>query len=680
MRVVHALLAALLLIDAPVADAGVEAPPAQAFGRWSLADMNRDCPACTDFYEYANGGWLEKATIPAGRSTYSTYQEVGDKVEARLQGIVDEAVLASRSGDTSIKGKIGTYWTSCMDEPTAERDGVRPLAADLGRIDAIRTREDLAAEVRRLNLVLPEMLFWTDVAPDPLHPQRMMVRLSQGGLSLPEVAMYADNGTEGTEARGALRKAVVRMFELSGLTANRARDDASSVIALETELARSSRQPEALRDTLANYHPMTVEGANRLTPGWDWKNYLQTVGAATGSAPIDLGQPEYFTAMAGLLSSRPIAEWRAYLRWHLLRRASPWLSKPFRDTRRELSAYFTGAKGEPPRSKLCMEALNYSFGWAIGDIYRQRYFTPETKRRADRMVANLKAAMGDRIRAATWMTEPTRRKALRKLAAVEVYLGGPARIPDYGSFRVVSGPFWGNMSEGYGFVTRTATAKLGKPVDRTEWYQLPQQASGAADFERNQFQYPAAKFTPPFFDPNVDDALNYGALGATLGHELTHLFDDRGRKHDQSGRLRDWWTAADAAAYERRAKRLVAAYDRYPVAGEKLNGALTSSENIADLGGLTIAYYALQRELSGKPRRTIDGFTPEQRFFLAWARNFRELISPEQLKRQIRSDEHAPSKARVNLPLANMPEFRRAFGCKQGDAMFRPSGKQVGVW
>jgi putative endopeptidase len=659
--------------SAPLSPAPTPAPG------WQMESLDPGCPACRDFYRFANGGWADHATIPEGRSAWSTYDEVDEWVRKDLEKIIAEGSAAAAAGQTGNLAKIGTFYSSCMDEARADREGSAPVADELKRIQAMRTTADVTSEIRRLNMVLPELLFWTDVGADPMNPSRSMLEFGQGGLSLPETSLYADSGKEGQEARETLRGTAAEMFRLSGMQEAAAATAADRVVAIETELARASKPPEALRDQKANYHPMTIAEANALTPHWDWPAYLQTIGAPA-DAPLEIGQPEYFAALDRMIAAHSPADWAAYFQWHVLRRASPWLSKPFREARQSFSRHFSGAKGTAPREVRCMDALNYGLGEALGDIYRQRHFPPEAERRAERMVANLKAAMADRINQATWMSPATRRKALKKLAAMNVYVGGPAKIRDYQSLPVVDGPFWTNMSAAYGATTRYVTGKLGKPTDRGDWYILPQTISGAADFERNAFYYPVGKFQPPFFDAGADDALNYGALGATMGHELTHLFDDRGRAHDETGRLRDWWNARDVAAYKARAKKVVDEFEGYRVGSERVKGALTVSENIADLGGLTIAYYALERELAGKPRTKIDGFTPEQRFFLAWARNFREVTTPEQLRRQVRSDEHAPSIARVNVPLSNMPEFQKAFGCKPGGPMYRAPKDRARIW
>lgn len=669
----------ILAAAASLAQSEALAPPAAATSAWNSAEMDRECPACRDFNRFASGGWLDRTAIPTGRSNWSTYNDVDARVRRELEAIIAEGVAAARAGRKDDLAKIGTFYSSCMDEAAAERDGVEPLRAELARIDAIRTSADAAEVLRQFSLFVPDFFFLADVGSDPSDSRRMLLTFIQGGLSLPEETLYSDAGKEGQEARDAFRRAAIQLFRLSGLDETRAAADAERLHSLETELAKATLPPEQTRDPKANHHPMTLAQLNQLTPHWDWGRFLSTVGAAP-SVSLSVGQPGYFTAMDRALAERDPADWAAYLRWNLLLSAAPWLSKPFRDARLSFAGHFSGARGERPRAERCTNALSQGLGRALGAIYQQRHFTKESQRRGERMVANLKAAMADRIREAKWMTPATRSKALTKLAAMRIYLGGPGKAPDYSGLEVTDGPFWLNRARANAFATRYYTALLARPVDRELWYLLPQDISGGADPRRNVFHYPTGKFQPPFFDPRADDALNYGALGATMGHEITHLFDDQGRQYDADGNLRDWWNSADAKSYEERARRLIDQFNATTVGGEQVNGELTLGENIADLGGLTIAYHALQRELKGKPRQLIDGFTPEQRFFLAWARNFRERATQERIRRQVRSDVHAPSEARVNVPLSNMPEFHRAFGCKPGDKMYRPAAAQARIW
>lgn len=666
------LFAALLLVASP---AGSSEPTS----RWQTADMRPSCGACTLFYRYANGGWLDSTSLPAGKSRWGTYDEVAAAIRAKLERIVEDGQAAAADGGQGNLAKIGTFYSSCMNQAAADQAGLGPVRDELAAIERIRTREDVAAAIRRLKLAVPDLLFWADVETDPFDPRRHMLHVNQAGLSLPEAELYASSEPEGREAVEALQKAAAQVFELSGSTPAAASADAQRLVALERALAAATVPPQQTRDVRANTNPMDVAAANRLTPHWDWISYFRSAGASTSSA-LNVRQPRFFAGLDRALATRSVEEWRAYLKWHLLYAAAPWLSEPLRDAHFAFDSSFSGTKEPQPRHQQCMAALNDAMGPALGAIYLDRHFTAEARQRGERMAANLKAVMAQRIDEAEWMSRATRAKALVKLEEVRFYLGGPTRIPDYSTLDVVPGPLWGNVAAANRFATRHYAARLSQPTRRDEWYMLPQSYSGAADHGRNSFQYPAGKFHPPFFDPDADDALNYGALGATMGHELTHLFDDRGRQYDEHGALNDWWAPGDSAAFTARAEALRRQFDRIRINGEAVNGTLTLSENVSDLGGLTIAYHALQHELQGKPRRLIDGFTPEQRFFLAWARNFRQISTPEHMRRQLRGGQHAPAEARVNGPLANMPEFHAAFGCRAGDPMYREPGERARIW
>jgi putative endopeptidase len=437
----------------------------------------------------------------------------------------------------------------------------------------------------------------------------------------------------------------------------------------------------AQRDPNAVYHKMSVAQLQALTPGWQWATYLRDRGAR-GVDSVNVRQPEFFRALDGMLAGVPLAEWKAYLRWHLARTAAPALSSRFGDESFRMQAVLTGTREQLPRWKRCLASTDAALGEALGQAYVERTFTPEARARALRMVDNLAAALRDRLAGLEWMSDTTRAQALAKLEAFRNKIGYPDRWRDYSALEIRPGSHLDNLVRVSRFASARNLAKIGQPVDRTEWGMTPPTVNAYYSPSMNEIVFPAGILQPPFFDPAADDAVNYGGMGAVIGHEMTHGFDDQGRQFDAAGNLRDWWQPRDAAAYDEQAGRVAAQFSAYTVIDGtvNVNGRLTLGENIADLGGLTIAYHALQKELAGKPRAMIDGFTPEQRFFMAWAQIWRRNSRPEALRLQVATDSHSPGQWRTNGPLSNMPEFAQAFGCNEGDPMVRPENVRARIW
>ena len=644
------------------------------------ANMDTTCRACDDFYRYANGGWIDRNPIPETRSRWSSYDEVGNRTRAALRAILEESAAAAARGDRSATGKLGLFYATCMDSARAEREGAAPIAPALARIGALRDRGALQDEVARLRMRGVGVLFAFFADADPRDARRTLGVAWQSGTSLPDRDLYLADDSTSRATRERFRAHVARMLELAGSPAPRAAEDAGRVLALETELARAQLTRVQLRDPARVNHPMTVAQAGALTPHWSWPRYLAAVGAPAGGT-INVAQPDWFRAMDRLLAERPLEDWRAYLRWRLVNATAPWLTREMGDAAFRFSASFSGARQRSPRWERCQGAANGWLGEALGRVYVERHFTPEARRRGEEIVANLKAVLRERLAGLDWMGDATRAQAIAKLDSMRAHLGGPARWTDFAALELREGSFVDNAARAEEFLIRRENARIGRPTERDRWYQLPQTASGAYDGVRNQLVYPAAKFQPPFFDPLADDAVNYGALGATIGHEIVHGFDDEGRQYDAAGNLRDWWTPQDQARFRERADRLVAQYEAFPVLDSlRVDGRLSLGENIADLGGVTLSYHALQRSLAGKPRTLVDGFTPEQRFFLSWAQNWRENVRPQALRSQLRTDPHAPARLRVLGPLSNLPEFAAAFGCRPGDAMVRGEGERVRIW
>jgi putative endopeptidase len=471
------------------------------------------------------------------------------------------------------------------------------------------------------------------------------------------------------------------MFALLGDSPERAAQGARTVLAMETQLARASKAPVQLRDPLTNYHPMSLAQLDSLTPHIRWSPYFTAVSAPSPTS-IDVRQPEFFQALDTLLASAPVEDWKTLLRWRAVHAAAPALSSRFVKENFVFDRLFSGAKELLPRWQRCTRSADARIGELLGQEYVKRTFPPAAKARAVAIVDKLIAEFRDRLQAATWMSEPTRQEALAKLAAFGRKIGYPDQWRDYSKLSLVTDDYFTNARAADQWARRRDWAKINAPTDRLDWRFTPPTVNASANPFLNEITFPAGILQPPFFDPNADDAVNYGAMGAVIGHEMSHLFDDQGRKFDRSGNLRDWWTKEDAERYVGEADKLVKQFDAYTVVDSSthVNGRLTLGENLGDFGGLTIAYHALQRALGDGPRAKIDGFTPEQRFFLGWAQVWRSVARPEYLRSLVSSNPHSPPEWRVNGPLSMMPEFQAAWGCKEGDPMVRSSAARAKIW
>lgn len=645
------------------------------------ANLDTTCAPCTDFYQYANGTWLAKTPIPAAYTTYGAFTELSDRNQEVLHEVLETAARQAATETNPDMRKVGTFYATCMDSATIERAGAEPLRPRLARIAGIRTTADLLREVARLQLDGVNAMVRAGGAPDFKNSSQVIFAVGQGGLGLPDRDYYTKDDATSEKIRSAYVDHVARMLALLGEPDAAAQADARKVMAIETALANASMTRVQRRDPNAVYHKMTLDELQRRTPHLSWAAFLRDLGAPRVST-LNVAQPAFVAALDSLVATVPLDDWKAYLRWHLVDATAPALSSPFVAEDFRFGQLLTGAKELLPRWKRCLRATDRSLGEALGQAYVARTFTPEAKARALEMVRNMEAVLHDRLASLEWMSEATRRQALVKLDAFMNKIGYPDRWRDYSALEVRTGPFVLNQLAANEFENRRDLAKVGKPVDRTEWGMTPPTVNAYYNPLVNEIVFPAGILQPPFFDPNADDAVNYGGMGAVIGHEMTHGFDDQGRQFDAQGNLRDWWTPEDAAEYTKRATLVAEQFDGYVgVDTLHVNGRLTLGENIADLGGLKIAYAAMERALAKKGRPPlIDGFTPEQRFFLAWARVWRSNTRPEAARQRLIVDPHAPAKWRVNGPLSNLPEFAQAFGCRAGEAMVRPDSLRAQIW
>jgi len=641
--------------------------------------MDRTVDPRVDFNAYANGGWLKSTEIPSDKSRWGTFDMLGENNWRRIRGILEEAAAHPGAPGTNSQ-RVGDFYASAMNEAAIEAAGMAPLAPELARIAGLANLEDLAiflADSHRRN---GSALFGTYVYADQKDNQVVQLIAGQGGLSLPTRDYYLDE--KYAKFLPQFAEHIANMFKLTGATAEVAAKDAATVIRLETELAKISKSVTELRDPIANYNKMTLDEAAALMPAFPFKAYLKEVGLPATETTMNVGQPAYFTGMAKLLSEQPLADWQTYLRWHALSGAAPYLAKAFdQENFRFFGTVLSGTPAQEPRWQRAAKVLDNNIGFAVGEIYVARYFPPEVKAKLESMIQIMREVLADRISALDWMTAPTKEKALEKLRKLRVSIGYPPKWRDYSDLVITRDNYYANVRAAAETESRRQMAKFGKPFDKTEWLRGPQQVNAYYQPSASQLVFLAGILQPPYFDPALDDAVNYGAIVAVIGHEISHGFDDRGRRYDADGNLADWWTKEDAAAFEARASKLVEQYGSYEaLPGLKLNGALTLGENIADLGGTSVAFEALQRSLKGKERKLIDGLTPEQRFYVSWAQVWRTKFRDDALRRAVAQGPHSPGMFRAIGPLVNQQTFFDAFGIKEGDPMWVAPEKRAKIW
>lgn len=640
--------------------------------------------ACRDFFQFANGAWLQRDTIPAAFSSSGVAKDMTDANELVVRSVLDEA-MASRHKEppNSTRAKLGTFYATCMDSTAAEKEGVNPIRAQLSAISAIGTRSELVRQIGELQKSGVNALFDFGPGSDPKDANHYIAWISQSGLGMPDRDYYTKTDPASDSLRRKYVAHVERSLVLAGESSADASADAQRVMALETELARASMTRVAMRDPNATYHKTSLADLERAAPAIEWPSYFHTVGLTVPLQFVNVAQPEFIQKASALVQSAPMEQWRAYLRYHLISSASPWLSSPFANESFAYSSLYSGAKQMLPRWKRCLRAADSQIGEALGQAYVDRTFPPSAKAAAKQVIDDIRASFHDRLLALTWMSDSTRKYALNKLAKMNEKVGYPDHWRDYTALRVADGPFVHNVFSANEFEWNRVINRPGKTVDKTEWGMTVPTVNAYYDPSVNEMVFPAGALLPQTFDARGDMAANYGALGGSwAGHELTHGFDDEGRHYDADGNLRDWWVASDTTRFDQQAQLMVDQFDSYiQVDTTHVNGKLTLGENIADYGGLLTAYDAMERALNrtGK-RETIDGYTPEQRFFIAYAQTWREHSRPQTLLTRVTVDPHAPSEWRTNGPVSNMPAFARAFDCKPGDPMVRPKNLVPQIW
>ncbi|CDG85747.1 peptidase M13 family protein [Janthinobacterium agaricidamnosum NBRC 102515 = DSM 9628] len=663
---------------APAAPAVDAAPAAAPVSGIEVQYIDNSMRAQDDFFTHLNGQWLKTTDIPADKSSWGSFAKLRDDTQPQLRGIIEAAQKNQAVKAGSEVKKIGDLYTSYMDEKKLDALGIKPLAGELGRIRAVRDKKAIPTLISHLNQIGVATPYGTYVGQDARESTKYAAYVGQGGLGMPDRDYYLDAKLAPVKAKYQLH--VEKMLNMAG-----AKDPAASaraVVALETALARIQWSKVENRDPVKRYNKTEIARLGELTPGYDLKSGLAASGIATKVDYVIVSQPSYFTGFDQIVEKTGLDTWKAYFEWQLVRSYANYLSKDFVDASFDFyGTTISGVKENQPRWKRGVGTVESALGEAVGKLYVEQYFPAERKVRMEQLVKNLLAAYQQSIDTLDWMGPETRKEAQAKLAKFTPKIAYPNKWRDYSTLSIAASDLVGNMIRAADFSAKRQLSKLGKPIDREEWSTTPQTVNAFYNSTKNEIVFPAAILQAPFFDANADDAVNYGAIGAVIGHEISHGFDDKGSQSDGDGNLRDWWTKEDRKNFGAKADALSKQYDGYsPLPGYHVNGALTLGENIADNSGLAIAYKAYQLSLGGKPAPVIDGLTGDQRFYAGWAQVWRSKMREEQQIVQIKSDPHAPAQFRVNGVMVNQPAFYDAFGIKEGDKMYLAPDQRVIIW
>ena len=647
-----------------------------------LAAMDRRVDPCVDFYAYTCGGWIAKNPIPADQGAWSVYVKLQADIERHLWRLLQSAADPS-SARSPVQTQIGDYFAACMDEARIESLGSKPLDSALESLAQVKDKKGLAAWLARQHLATHTgwLMFGFDSEQDAADATQVIAAVYAGGIGLPDRDDYLDTDTRAKDQRAKYQEHVERTLQLLGDDPATAATTVRLVMDVETALARATLTRVEQRDPHQIYHRVSVDKLVAMAPGFDWKTYLATAGVP-GTEVLNVSQPKFFQGLDRELKRRPLADWKRYLRWHLANVSARYLSRAFVEEDFSFyGRYLTGSEQMPPRWKRCVRWVDRDLGEALGQVFVEKNFSPELKRKTLEMVLGIEHAMKEDLQTLEWMSPPTRALALEKLKAMANKIGYPDRWRDYSSIKLARDDFRGNVTRSVQFETARLLAKIGKPVDRGEWDMTPQTVNAYYSPSMNDMNFPAGILQPPLYDPKMDEAPGYGNTGMTIGHELTHGFDDEGRQYDANGNLKDWWTPKDVAEFNRRAACISDQYSGYIAVDDiHVNGKLTLGEDVADLGGLVLAYRAWRSATSRQRLQPIDGLTPDQRFFVGYAQWACANVRPQVARLRARTDPHSPSKYRVNGLMVNMPEFGQAFGCKPGTSMTRPPEKVCRVW
>jgi len=674
----YRLLVVLLLTSSAISQ---NASPSQSSAEFNIDIIDKSLDPCADFYQYACGNWLKTAEIPADQPRWGSFTQLFESNLAIERGILEKAASGGPNRDV-IDQKIGDYYGSCMEENAVNEKGLDPVKPELDRIAAVKDKQTLIDAIARVHMIGPNPLFNFYSQPDLHNADQVIAFIDQGGLTLPDRDFYLKDDAKNQELRKALVEYATQVFTQAGQSSQQAADSAQTVLRIEIALAKASMDRTSRRDPKNRDHKMSRDAAEQLAPNFYLERYFTDVGAPSFSE-LNVVNPDFFKQVNSVVESESLDSLKTYVSWHMLDASAPWLSQPFVEANFKMRQALTGQKEIQARWKRCVSATDRALGEALGQRYVELTFGAEGKQRMLKMVDALEKSLDEDIQGLPWMTADTKKQAKLKLDAIRNKIGYPDKWRDYTKLTVVRGDLLGNFFRANDFESKRDIAKISKPLDRTEWEMTPPTVNAYYAGPYNEIVFPAGILQPPFFDKKMDDAVNFGGIGLVIGHELTHGFDDQGRKFDPQGNLRDWWTEQDGKEFEKRVSCIADEYSGFTAVDDlKLNGRLTLGENTADNGGARISYNALEHVIAedktGTAAKPIDGFTPEQRFFLGFARVWCEKQRPEFARMRVSVDPHSPGKYRVDGVVENMPEFQKAWGCKTGQPMV--SANACRVW
>jgi len=660
-------------------DPGAFGPPAKFI---DPANMDLSVKPGDNFFEYANGTWIKENAIPAKETRWGSFNILHQENTDKLLGLLNEvSKISAQQPKGSLKQRVGDLYASGMDSLAIEERGYNPIKPDLERI----------AKIADLNGIINEVVyerthgdgggfFGAGVGQDEKHPNVNIVELRQGGTSLPDRDYYLKDNPRNQKIVSAYKQYIITLFTLTGTNQEEAAKNAETIFNLEKVLANAQMSRTAMRDPNITYNKFSVADFSKTTPHLNWVQLLPQMKMG-GKDTIIVAQPDFFKAEDALLASTPVADWKIYLQWNMLKGSASALSSPFVKASFTYSSALSGQKVQTPRNERMSGLVDGSLGELLGQLYVEKYFTPAAKQYMVNLVNNLKVTLGERIQHLDWMSDATKAKALKKLAAFTVKIGYPDKWQPYAGLEIERNDYYGNLKRLSIWRYNYSVSQLGKPVDKTRWGMSPPTVNAYYNPSNNEIVFPAGILQFPFFDFKADDAVNYGGIGAVIGHEMTHGFDDQGRQYDADGTLRDWWTKDDADKFKSRADQVVAQYNGFTVLDTiHVNGKLTLGENLADLGGLNVAYAAFKKTKQGQSNEKIDGFTPDQRFFLSWAQVWRGSQRPEAAAQRILTDPHSPEQYRTDAPLTNIDAWYSAFNIQPGDKMYKKPEDRTKVW